>query len=523
MLNDAESLLQQAAEALKSKEYAKAEALQRQGCELLREDRVDESRLATELEKLADIHCTQKKFEQCANEYSKVVQMREKFMPANDSNILRPLYRLAKSHFEGQNYEFAEAEMRKVLALAETRSDSPESVAFCLYELGWLLYYIGKYRESEPYLLKALPICDAVHGGSHPQTIQVLGGIALLYQNCPEIGKDPEPFFRRAIEASKSNTDLRQCYLANLYRLASFFDEAKRFDDADDLFSQLLPLISGNSEQSDSDNWWIISGCVKYFTKRGKQNLVADLVTSRTANHNAYAEMVKERLDHAERTLSDDDPELVEALLTAGNNATFEGKYQEAEPLLDRALAASTRIHGEKSSQTLFALNRVCIIKRVLRKFDEAESAIQQALDRAKECFLNDGSYARTLENLALLREAEKKTDDAVKIYAEAVSEYERIYGFPSYEAAEALYHQSGCLLRTGNVIPAETAIRRAISVMDKIEELSGYERSDYLTTLASILEATGRNSEAEEMRNRAQQLFEQSKKEYESETEGVP
>src|SRR5690242_757003 len=56
MLNNAERLLQEAAEALKRKEYAKAEVLQRQGYELLREEGVDESRLAAELEKLADIH-----------------------------------------------------------------------------------------------------------------------------------------------------------------------------------------------------------------------------------------------------------------------------------------------------------------------------------------------------------------------------------------------------------------------------------------------------------------------------------
>lgn len=50
--------------------------------------------------------------------------------------------------------------------------------------------------------------------------------------------------------------------------------------------------------------------------------------------------------------------------------------------------------------------------------------------------------------------------------------------------------------------------IDRAISVMDKVEELSGYEKSDYLSTLASILEATGRKTEATEMESRAQQLF---------------
>lgn len=40
MINDAETLLQEATEALKSKEYAKAEALQSQGCKLLREEPV---------------------------------------------------------------------------------------------------------------------------------------------------------------------------------------------------------------------------------------------------------------------------------------------------------------------------------------------------------------------------------------------------------------------------------------------------------------------------------------------------
>jgi tetratricopeptide (TPR) repeat protein len=76
----------------------------------------------------------------------------------------------AKSHWEGQKYELAETEMRKALSLAETRDDSPESAAFCLYELGWLLYYVGKYQEAEPYLLKALQICEATYGESHSQS-----------------------------------------------------------------------------------------------------------------------------------------------------------------------------------------------------------------------------------------------------------------------------------------------------------------------------------------------------------------
>jgi len=515
MSDETNNLLLQAKKALEAKQYAKAEALQAQACKLIRDERADESRLAIELEQLADIHCIQQRFDQCASEYSEVVQLREKLLPATDYNILRPLYRLAKSHFEAQKYDLAEVEMRKALALTESRSDSPESVAFCLYELGWLLYFVGKYQDAEPYLMKALPLCETVHGASHAQTVKVLGGIALLYKNCPDLGKDPETYFRRAMKASKSDPNLYGCYLVNLGRLASFLDESERLDDADGLYLELLSVIRGMPDP-DSDKQWIISDCVEYFTKRGREELVADLAPS-AANRNVYAEIVKERLDHAEETLSEDDPVFAEALLTAGNNATFEGNYQEAEQLLERALAAAKRIHGEKSLQVLFALNRVCIVKRLLGKFPEADSAIQMAVSGTRECFSDQALYAWTLENLALLREAEGKADDAERSYTEAVAEYERTCGFPSYEVSEALYHQSGCLLRMGKLIPAEAAIRRAVSVMNRVEHLSDYEKSDYLGTLASILEATGRNSESEGMKSRADELFQRAQKQNEN------
>jgi tetratricopeptide (TPR) repeat protein len=512
MTIDIDALLQQAAEALKDKQYPTAEALQRRGCEILREQQADASRIANEIEKLADIHCAQRKFDLCANEYAEVVRMREKFLPENDFSILRVLYRSAKSHFESQQYDLAESEMRKVLSIGETHTDAHETLAFCLYELGFLLYYVGKYREAEPFLLRALPICDANLGARHHQTIQVLGGLALLYTNCTDLGKDPEPYFRRAIEVSKPEKELEGTYLMNLCRLAGYVAERKRYEEADELYSQLMTAVDASGRRDNSDLHWIVSSCVKYFESRGKSELVAHLVSEKP-DSGVYADMVKKRLEHAEQTLSEDDPELVEALLAAGNNATFEGKYAEAEPLLIRAVAVSGKIHGEKSSQTLFALTRVCIVSRLLKKFNQAEPAIQRALEIAGECFRDDRLYPWTLENLALLREAESRIEEATEAYERALVEYERLCGFPSYGTTEALYHQSGYFLRVGNFGAAEKAIRRAISVMDKIAELSDYEKSDYLGTLASILEATGRGSEAAEMQKRAEELFQQAKK----------
>ena len=52
---------------------------------------------------------------------------------------------------------------------------------------------------------------------------------------------------------------------------------------------------------------------------------------------------------------------------------------------------------------------------------------------------------------------------------------------------------------------------------MDNAEGLSDYEKSDYLGTLASIMNATGRRSEVAEMQSRADKLFEQAKKQKEN------
>src|SRR5882762_9582442 len=103
-----ENLFVKASEALEATQFAAAEVLQREGCKLLREEGAEKPRLAAELEKLADIHCIQKKFVECASEYAEVVRLRETFLPANDFNVLRPLHRMAKSNFEAQQYELAE-------------------------------------------------------------------------------------------------------------------------------------------------------------------------------------------------------------------------------------------------------------------------------------------------------------------------------------------------------------------------------------------------------------------------------
>jgi tetratricopeptide (TPR) repeat protein len=451
-----------------------------------------------------------------ATEYERVLKAREETLPVDADQILRLLYWLGKSYFNDMKYDSAEAVFRRALAESETRPDSPQNIGGFLCELGFLLYYVGRYHEAEPHLLRALQIKEATHGGNHPQTVWVLERLALNYRQCPDIGKDPEPYFQRATQALKPDGEHKSEYLANLCRWAECIAERERFEQADELYAQLLGFID-TSPAWTSEWHWILSNCVKYFQSRGKGELVAH-VAAKEATYDAYGDLVRQRLEHAERTLPDDDPGFAEALFDAGNHAIFHQKYAEAETLLRRALDSNIKVHGEESEAVVANLNRLCIVAQELKKSDEAENTIQRALEIAKKRFPNSHVYPRTLETVALLREEQGRTTEATALYGEAVASFEEQTGYPSYDTIECLYRESGHLLRAGKFVEAEAAIRRVTGVMDDIDGVSDFEKSDYVAALASALDGLGRAQESEEARKRAEELLDRARKNAERE-----
>jgi tetratricopeptide (TPR) repeat protein len=243
--------------------------------------------------------------------------------------------------------------------------------------------------------------------------------------------------------------------------------------------------------------------------------LVTHLAT-KEADYDAYGDLVRQRLEHAERQLPHNDPELAEALLNAGNYAIFRQKYPEAETLLRRALDSNIKAHGDESEAVVANLNRLCVVTRELKKFEEAERAIQSALEIAKKRLPNSHVYPRTLETMALLRESQGRTAEATALYTETVAAFEGQSGYSSYDTIECLYRQSGHLLRVGKFADAETAIRRVTQVMDDIDGVSDFEKSDYVATLASALDGLGRKEESNDARKRAKELLERARKQSE-------
>jgi tetratricopeptide (TPR) repeat protein len=209
--SDVQRLSTEASQALEKQQYADAEELQRRAVELLERESAEPTRVADELERLAGIHYQQAKFGLAATEYDRVLKTREASLPASDDRVLGVLYWIGKSHFSDMKYDLSEAAFRRALAACETQPESPLNIGRFLCELGFVLYFVGRYHEAEPYLLRALEIYEKLHGETHPDTVWVLERIALDYKHCTDIGKDPEPYFRRAALALTRGAQRRIC------------------------------------------------------------------------------------------------------------------------------------------------------------------------------------------------------------------------------------------------------------------------------------------------------------------------
>jgi tetratricopeptide (TPR) repeat protein len=508
--HDTDALLQQSALALESRRYPEAEALQKKVVELLRRDSPADPRISGALEALAGVHFYQGKFGLAANEYEEALRLSEKDAPGNTPTIWRLLYWQGQSLFKNQNYEPAETALRRALSVAESLNDDQENFAASLHRLGFLLYFVGKYQQGEPYLLRALSLNESIYGVGNVATVDVLTTIAMTYENCADLGNDPEPFLRRAVENTKPVGDSFQAHTESLWRLAAMVARHGESEEADEIFTRLLALLKA-APSNKPPSQWVVRGCVEYFRSRGKEESVKEFISA-VDNYDAYGELTQGRLSHAEQTLSEDDPEFADALFNSANNLLFNGKYDEAAAQLRRALVFYEKIQGENSLPVVTTLNRLCVVNRLLDNAEQAEAAISRALGIAKVNFPDKDIYARTLENLAVLKDAQSRKDEGMGSYAQATTEMERNCGFPSYETVEMLYRHGSYLCHIGEFSLAEVVIRRALSAIDDVEGLSSYEKSDYFLTLANVLNGLHRGTEADVAKRQAEDLFEEGK-----------
>jgi tetratricopeptide (TPR) repeat protein len=508
-----QNLIREADEAYAAKKFPQVEALCKKVLERCGE-RQEQEPYANALYKLASVHFVQNKFGDAAAEYDRAFSIQQAVKPDDQPLLANINYWAGEAHFKNQAYEIAETRFREAIRLAQgaTKPDA-QKLADYIYQLGFLLYFVGRYQEADGVLMDAVGRYDALYGPNHTDTAGTYERLALTYENCPELQKNPAPLFEKALEGYKAVSPQGYCYVACLARYASYLHEVKRDDQAEPLYAEMPALLAGLGQEYGFELSWIESGYIKFLRDMGKAEEAESLEKNRV-QPNDYLQMVKEKAELFEQTLSPEDPAFAESLVNLANALLFKGDLAESETHLRRALSLQEQFTPEDSEKLAVTLLQLSKVLRAKNDLAAAEAALQRAIELVRKSGGEKPSQIlpRLVEGLAILKAQQNSASDVVVLCAESTALYESIHGLLSYECLEGHWRAAQCLTMVKDLQRAEDSIKVVMDNMDKVEMISGYEKHDYMHVFAHVLEETGRAEQANAIRSRADELLKEAR-----------
>jgi len=208
-------------------------------------------------------------------------------------------------------------------------------------------------------------------------------------------------------------------------------------------------------------------------------------------------------LSHALQCVQYEDAEqaaqeaLVRLLNRVGQYLTARARYQEAEPLLQRALALAQRVWGEMHPQTAASLSALASLSERQGKYAQAEQLYDRALAiRENYVGSEQAETASSLNQLALLYAREGKYAEAEPLLERALSLREKLLGAMHPATATSLNTLAYLYEQQGKYEQAEPLYRRALFIR---EQQLGPDHPATATSLNNLALLYGRQEKYEE------------------------
>ena|GEM_PF-5833597 len=140
-----------------------------------------------------------------------------------------------------------------------------------------------------------------------------------------------------------------------------------------------------------------------------------------------------------------------------------EGKYSEAIPLAEQALAIRQRILGQQHRDVASSLNNLARLYKSQGRYEEAEPLYRQALEMRKQLLgQQHRDVASSLNNLAGLYESQGRYEEAIPLAEQALAIRQRILGQQHRDVASSLNNLAGLYKSQGRYEEAEPLYRQA-------------------------------------------------------------
>ena len=194
--------------------------------------------------------------------------------------------------------------------------------------------------------------------------------------------------------------------------------------------------------------------------------------------------------------------------LDAERRAFREGRYLEAVNYAQAALKEAEGF-GAQDARLATTLHNAGELYTRLEKFDEAERLLQRAL-AIREKAPQDAETARTIYALARLNHSRGNKDKAEPLYRQSLQIREKVLGRDNTEVAESLSGLAGAL-SLKRIEEAERLARRSLGIREKALGENHPDVAESLSSLTEVILEIGKPSEVESYLRRAVTIRETS------------
>jgi len=215
--------------------------------------------------------------------------------------------------------------------------------------------------------------------------------------------------------------------------------------------------------------------------------------------YNEAIPLAERALAIKKKLLGTEHSDIADSLNTLATLYESQGRYAEAEPLYLQALEMRQRLLGHEYPDVATSLNNLAGLYASQGRYAKAEPLYRQALEMRQRLLGNEHpAVATSLNNLAFLYSSQGRYAKAEPLYRQALEMRQRLLGNEHPLVAESLNNLAALYAKQGRYTAAETLYHQALEMRQRLFGTEHPDVANSLNNLAELYRSQGRYTAAE-------------------------
>jgi len=465
-----------------------------------REDRVA-YQSANTVNEQAEALNAQGKYAQAQPLYEKALEIRRRLLTDDHPEIARNYIQLAFNlEHRGKSAE-TESLFRKALTIQlRTLGEEHPETATCYNGVAYNLGQQGRHDEAERLYRKALATRIKALGEYHRDTLQVYNNLASNH--------------------SKQLTDANEKGAKQLNEQIDKATKADRWNDAIDRAQELLALrtrAQGPKHFETVDAEWRLKTLRRVAPMPEKDRVAyqsADTMSEQATtlkDQGKYAQaqpLLEKALEIRRRLLTDDHPDTAKSYNNVAYILNAQGKYGQAQPLYEKALEIRRRLLTDDHPLTARTYDNLALNLNDRGKYAQAQPLNEKALEISRRLFDDDHTdTATSYNNVALNLAFQGKYAQAQPLYEKALEIRRRLLTDDHPRTAESYNNVAHNLADQGRYAEAQPLFEKALEIERRLLTDDHPNTATSYNGVAVILNAQGRYAQAQPLFEKALEI----------------